>query len=117
MSFNSDLRRSTKNISTRAEKMFRAKVLSICNSIIRRTPKKTGRLQGNWQASINTPKSSEIDQYSFDIVSVEQTYTQLSNGDTAYFVNNLPYAHAIEHGHSKKNPLGMMRISVLEASD
>jgi len=117
MSFSSDLRRSRENMTTRAEKMFRGKVLSVCNSIVRRTPKDTGRLQGNWQASINTPKSGEVDQTRFDISAVQQTYTQLSNGDTAYFVNNLPYASKIERGSSKQAPLGMMRISVLEASD
>lgn len=33
----------------------------------------------------------------------------LKLGDTAYLVNNLPYAVPLEYGHSSQAPAGMVR--------
>ncbi len=118
MSFNSDLRRFSKTAGSTAEKMFRAKVIGVMNNIVRRTPVKDGRLQGNWQASINSPKRNTLERTNPPHhAELHSALSPVKSGDVVYFTNNLPYAYAIEMGHSKKNPLGMMRISVLEASD
>jgi hypothetical protein len=37
---------------------------------------------------------------------------QLTIGQTAYIVNNLPYAAPLEYGHSKQAPGGMVRITL-----
>jgi nitroimidazol reductase NimA-like FMN-containing flavoprotein (pyridoxamine 5'-phosphate oxidase superfamily) len=36
----------------------------------------------------------------------------LTIGQTAYLVNNLPYAVPLEYGHSKQAPGGMVRITL-----
>lgn len=35
-------------------------------------------------------------------------------GHTYYFVNNLPYARALEYGHSTQAPQGMVGLTILE---
>ena len=38
----------------------------------------------------------------------------LKLGDTAYLVNNLPYAVPLEYGHSSQAPAGMVRVTIAE---
>jgi hypothetical protein len=35
-------------------------------------------------------------------------------GHTIYIVNNLPYANALENGHSKQAPSGMVKVTLQE---
>lgn len=117
MSFSADLRRFRKTAGSTAEKMFRAKVIGVMNNIVRRTPVDTGRLRGNWNASLNSPDRSTTDSTTPKMGEAQSVMQRAGNGDTAYFTNNLPYAGDIESGTSKQAPIGMMKISVLEASD
>ncbi|WP_339523444.1 hypothetical protein [Pseudomonas sp. EL_65y_Pfl2_R96] len=75
-----------------------------------------GRFRGNWQFSIGTPADGELDQIDpSGNVSVAVLMTQvqaLTIGQTAYIVNNLPYAVPLEYGHSKQAPGGMVRITL-----
>lgn len=75
-----------------------------------------GRFRGNWQFSIDTPADGVLDQIdpSGNVsVAVLRTQVQsLSIGQTAYLVNNLPYAVPLEYGHSKQAPGGMVRITL-----
>lgn len=75
-----------------------------------------GRFRGNWQFSIDTPADGVLDQIDpSGNVSVAVLMTQvqaLTIGQTAYIVNNLPYAVPLEYGHSKQAPGGMVRITL-----
>ena len=75
-----------------------------------------GRFRGNWNFSIGSPDNS------FRIKpdpTGEATTTRLVSGalefkagQTAFIVNNLPYAIPLEFGHSTQAPGGMVRITV-----
>lgn len=75
-----------------------------------------GRFRGNWNFSIGYPDNS------FRIhpdPTGEAATARLVNGaiefkagDTAFIVNNLPYAIPLEFGHSTQAPGGMVRITV-----
>jgi len=75
-----------------------------------------GRFRGNWQFSIDTPADGVLDQLDpSGNVSVAVLRTQVQSltiGQTAYLVNNLPYAVPLEYGHSKQAPGGMVRITL-----
>ncbi|KAA0983308.1 hypothetical protein [Pseudomonas sp. ANT_J28] len=75
-----------------------------------------GRFRGNWQFSVGSPVDGVLDQIDpSGNVSVAVLRTQVQSltiGQTAYLVNNLPYAVPLEYGHSKQAPGGMVRITL-----
>lgn len=74
-----------------------------------------GRFRGNWQFSIGAPAEGELDQVDpaggVTLAKLRLQVEQLTIGQTAYIVNNLPYAVPLEYGHSKQAPGGMVRIT------
>ena len=77
-----------------------------------------GTLRGNWQASIGSPSrgivAGEDKSGAATIAKIALISSTAKLGDTAYLVNNLPYAKKIEEGGSTQAPEGMVRVSVLE---
>lgn len=75
-----------------------------------------GRFRGNWQFSIGAPAEGELDQVDpaggVTLPKLRLQVEQLTIGQTAYIVNNLPYAVPLEYGHSKQAPGGMVRITL-----
>lgn len=75
-----------------------------------------GRFRGNWQFSIDTPADGTLDQVDpsggVTLAKLRLQVGQLTAGQTAYIVNNLPYAVPLEYGHSKQAPGGMVRITL-----
>jgi len=75
-----------------------------------------GRFRGNWQFSIDSPAAGELDRIDpsgdeaiAELLALVQT---LTIGQTAYIVNNLPYAVPLEYGHSTQAPNGMVRVTL-----
>lgn len=75
-----------------------------------------GRFRGNWQFSIDTPADGVLDQVdrsgNVSIAVLKAQVEALTIGQTAYIVNNLPYGIALEYGHSKQAPSGMIRVTL-----
>ncbi|CAI8816617.1 hypothetical protein [Pseudomonas chlororaphis] len=75
-----------------------------------------GRFRGNWQFSIDTPAEGMLDQVDpsggVTLAKLRLQVGQLTAGQMAYIVNNLPYAVPLEYGHSKQAPGGMVRITL-----
>jgi len=75
-----------------------------------------GRFRGNWQFSIGAPAEGELEQVDpaggVTLAKLRLQVEQLTIGQTAYIVNNLPYAVPLEYGHSKQAPGGMVRITL-----
>ena len=98
-------------------------VVAVCakasTEIIRKTPALTGRLKGNWYASIGTP-STETSEDRREAEAMAETVGIASNaaGKVFYLTNNLSYVIPIEYGHSRiKSPQGMLRITVEEINN
>lgn len=78
-----------------------------------------GRFRGNWQISFDAPTTDEtgrIDKTG-DLTKAAGNYTLslFKVGMKAiYFCNNVPYAYALEMGHSTHAPGGMVRITAAE---
>ena len=111
MSFSGQVKKFSQIANSEAEKVFRGTALGMFAKIVQRTPVDTGRLRGNWQSSIGAPsKAVEATGEGY-----EATVGRLKLGDKIYFMNNLPYALAIERGHGVKNrPGGMVAVTVRE---
>lgn len=75
-----------------------------------------GRFRGNWQFSIEAPADGTLDivdpSGSMSLALLRGQVTSLTAGQTAYIVNNLPYAIPLEYGHSSQAPSGMVRVTV-----
>ncbi|PZW52760.1 hypothetical protein F477_03606 [Pseudomonas sp. URIL14HWK12:I3] len=75
-----------------------------------------GRFRGNWQFSIDSPATDELDRIdpsgSETIAALLSQVQALTIGQTAYIVNNLPYAIPLEYGHSTQAPAGMVRVTL-----
>lgn len=75
-----------------------------------------GRFRGNWQFSIDSPATEELDRIDpsgNEAITALLTQVQsLTIGQTAYIVNNLPYAIPLEYGHSTQAPGGMVRVTL-----
>lgn len=118
MSFSSQAKRACDNVRESARKVRNAQVLEVDARIVRRTPIRDGRLRGNWNASIGAPDLSTTDaivNLSKVIANASQNADKAELTDDIYFTNNMPYAYPVEMGSSSQAPMGMMRLSVLEA--
>jgi hypothetical protein len=116
MSFGGDVNNWADKAERRMEEAIRKIALSVFREVILMSPVDTGRFRGNWQVAINSmPQGTvEIDDKSgsISISKADAAAMQLKVGQAIYLVNNLPYARALEYGHSKQAPSGMVRVTV-----
>lgn len=78
-----------------------------------RHPVDTGRARSGWGltlvASIETPPEG-----SYPTPPPLPDVSQLDGKVIVYILNSVPYIEALEDGHSKQAPAGMVRLSILE---
>jgi len=111
----------------RTLKNFKRFVLDLAWAIIEGTPVDTGRLARGWSIEFNRPGGYIPQQRSAKgTASKQAAHNAIKRklGELrdlkalphcAYLYNNLPYAHAIEYGHSSvKAPRGMVRVAIAE---
>lgn len=91
-------------------------VIELGGSLIRMSPVDTGRFRGNWQFSVDAPAGGTLDEV--DPSGSAATARLIGDsiafraGESAFIVNNLPYAIPLEFGHSDQAPGGMVRVTV-----
>lgn len=76
-----------------------------------------GRFRSNWQLTVGAPAAGEIDEIESageTIAKIVAGAGDLSAGEVAYIVNNLPYAIPLEYGHSTQAPAGMVRVTIAD---
>jgi len=117
MSFSKDLDKATLNLNGYTEITVRGILLDLTRLIIKASPVDTGRFRGNWQASVNTPKVTQLKRKdrtgTRTITAASNVIEKFNMGQTFYLTNNLPYARRLEYGYSKQAPSGMLRINVM----
>lgn len=106
------------------EKLRKAIMLELFNSVILDTPVDTGRLRGNWQISTGSPMGDIIDVIDpsgkATMLKVEELLDRedLLKDQEVYLTNNLPYAYRIEFdGWSQQAPEGMVRRNAIRISN
>lgn len=80
-----------------------------------KSPVDTGRFRANWMVGIGGADETTTENTVNDSMMrgsiVLAAYRALKQ---IHISNNLPYAAALEHGHSQQAPLGVAEISVAE---
>lgn len=115
--FEMQLRKFAEKAKGNADKVVRRVVLDAWGRVIVRSPVDTGRFRGNWQYSAG--------QMPVGVLTIEGTTEKPAPPPAApdvvqgagvvhYIGNNLPYARALEYGHSDQAPKGMVRLTVSE---
>lgn len=131
--FEADIGKFAKLLELRVDTVIQRLSLDIMGRIIQRTPVDTGRARSSWDLSIGAPSEyvppernaslSKIGPQSFTMSSdaggaVDSKALGTAQGITAkqpvFIVSNLDYIEALENGHSKQAPVGMVVISLAE---
>ena len=88
----------------------------------RKTPVDTGHAQNNWIVSVGTPDTvtqtpatglPEGDSFAGRNAEMLASYPE-GEYPAIYLQSNLPYILALEYGHSKQAPAGMVAMTVAE---
>lgn len=112
--FGKEMRAIAKRMNKRVEDVAAETLIDTFTAIIERTPVDTGRLQGEWQTTLETPAAATAGQRGKAQVTLEVIST-IDEPDLYFFTNNMPYALRIEYGWSRvKAPEGMVRVSIAE---
>ncbi len=101
----------------KVDEVIRGTLLDMTRRVIFRTPVKTGRARGNWQATINNPATGPVtgvDTAGNSTLAEAAPITEVAPGNVYYLTNNLPYAERLEFGWSQQAPSGMVRITLSE---
>lgn len=123
MSFAADFARFQIGAIDKATTWRRGIIIALFSAIIKDTPVLSGRLRGNWQTSVGSPKLDAIAERGGStpgvvpselFAEIEAALSELSGDDAIYIRNNLPYAARVEFdgwSHTKA-PAGMFRVNV-----
>lgn len=133
MSFADDINKFAKKAIKNGDQVVRKTVVDITKSIMEMSPVgdpsqwqyphapkgySGGHFRANWQLSIGSLPSGIIDGID---KSGDKTLNKANAlipmdaaGKVYFFANNLPYADALEHGHSKQAPYGMVGLTKLK---
>lgn len=111
MSFDSDIKRFSKNTGVALDKAVRTIAFKAFNMIIKKTPVDTGCARGNWNVSVDS-----IDR-SVDEEATAPKPMDVKKGDglkPIYITNSLDYIQDLEDGTSQQAPDGMVALTVNE---
>jgi hypothetical protein len=117
-SFELDIARFVAKANGNVDLVVRKVALDLFSRVIQKSPIDTGRFKGNWQVAIGSIPAGTLEVNDKDgsatIARVTAEVLGLKAGDVITLVNNLAYARALEYGHSKQAPAGMVRLTVTE---
>lgn len=117
-SFEIDIAKFVAKANGNVNLVIRKIALDLFTRVILKSPVDTGRFRGNWQVAIGSIPSGTlaIDDKggTATIAKVTAETLGLVAGQTITLVNNLAYASALEYGHSKQAPNGMVRLTLQE---
>lgn len=117
-SFELDIARFVEKAKGNVDLVVRKVALDVFKRVIMKSPVDTGRFRGNWQVAIGSIPAGtlQIDDKAgtATIAKVTAATMRLQAGQVITLVNNLVYARALEYGHSKQAPNGMIRLTLTE---
>lgn len=97
--------------------------LQALRGVVLKTPVDTGRARANWQTTIGTPASGELDRQdksdtnsNIAIAQGSQVVEAAQPFSVIWLTNNLPYIERLENGYSQQAPNGMVSTTVTEIS-
>lgn len=110
--------------SKRVDAVTRKIILDIDKGFSKRSPVDTGRFKANWMLGVNTQPTgykweltgkSSLGTVSPVVALHASQIPKKAAGNVYWLVNNLPYANALEYGHSRKQaPNGVVGITLVQ---
>ena len=98
-----------------ANTIKRKAALSVLRAVIKRSPVKSGRFRNNWQMSVGRPKMIEVENWQGHVPLMDSAVVAtVRPGQALWLTNNVPYAMALEAGHSKQAPAGVLAVTLAE---
>lgn len=117
--FQGDIDKWIKQVKSGLDDVIREFVKAVHADLVKRSPVDTGRFRANWQITYNHIPMYALNEYDKSgektIASGIRTANVLPLGrggavTTIYFSNMLIYANALEYGHSKQAPAGVLGL-------
>lgn len=116
--FHGDIDRWINAVNDGLEDCIELFAVKVHTDLVRRSTVDTGRYRGNWQVTANSPPLYALNQYDKHgdktIAEGKRAIFAIMRGGGAvrsiYFSNMLIYANALEYGHSKQAPAGVLGI-------
>ena len=116
--FHGDISRWIDSVSSGLVDCVEMFATNVHEDLVKRSPVYTGRYKANWQVTANKPPLYALNQYDRDgsktIAEGKRAIYAIMRGGGAvrsiYFSNMLIYANALEYGHSKQAPSGVLGI-------
>lgn len=90
----------------------------LAERVVTRTPVDTGFARGSWYSAIGSasPKAGAPDPSGgAALAAMSAIFLDIKGGEKVYVLNNCQYIEALEYGHSKQAPQGMVRRTIQEA--
>lgn len=117
MNFKYDVKETEHLIKEKVLLVQKKIAMQMLEGVVNMTPVDTGRARGNWMTSVRAPNlSSDVNRYDKGggqtIQAGMSAIQSLQDFGTIYLTNNLPYIVALEKGHSRQAPVGMVRVSL-----
>jgi len=94
--------------------------VKLADMVIKKSPVDSGRFRNNWFGSLNRPSDKTTGTKSRKgfgesggarLTEMIHISASFDLGDSLFITNNLPYARALEFGHSQQAPAGIARVS------
>jgi hypothetical protein len=125
--FSADLDAFAKKLGLTRATVYRSTALELWNGITKRTPVDTGRARSSWNLSIGSPdptippergpgtgKNKNAKTPPTSPTAATPRFDKIDGSAVIYITSNLPYIEALENGHSKQAPVGMVMVSTAE---
>lgn len=108
-----------KEAGERADQAVRSVVLEIHSRVTVRSPVDTGRFRANWRYGVGAAPTDTVETTgTSESPSPAAAAPAMGPGEgigrVHYLANNLPYAWALERGHSRQAPIGMVGLTAME---
>ena len=129
--FSKDLAAFAKKIDVNIGTVTRKVAIDIFSDVVKRTPVDTGRARAGWQVTTGSPgdfvpplpiggfsASGPIHRKKADpghYPPPTANFDEIDGTQVVYIVNNVEYIQALEDGHSKQAPAGMVKLALATA--
>lgn len=107
-----DLGKYAKKTEQKIDDVKRKVAFSLYSSIAKKTPVDTGRARGNWHITVGKESFEVLERKGLSHFEEETSKINGSGDKPIYIQNNLPYIKALEYGHSKQAPNGMVGLAM-----
>ncbi len=111
MSLSSDLKKFAQLSIEKQDRVVKGSFIQLGNEMEFKSPVDTGRFKSNWIGAIGSASDETFTGNRNAVGALNTMLGGFRMGQVFYYTNNLPYAMALEFGHSDQSPNGMVRLT------